>query len=154
MVKKFKLPSALSSDYSVIGIATQLRDFRLCHFLNEALNIKLVRKDDIPVSAQKEDAFIYFPFYRFFDPHYKTNWYLISNKNHLHQIMLAELKQLDYFFINDGLPSFLNLSDFTSTIKKIGNVQIAQEIALTKSKSLNHLLEDLEMHILELDRKK
>ncbi len=154
MVKKYKLSSALSYDYSVVGIVSNLRDFRLCHFVNEALNIKLSRKEDIPVNVQGSDQVLYFPFYRFYDVSYKINWYLIANKNHQQQWMMAGLKQLNFFLVNDGIPSFMQLSEFIAGIKKIPNVLMAQELDLSKSKALNHLLEDLEMHLLELDRTK
>jgi hypothetical protein len=154
MAKKHKLSPALSYDYSVVGIVSTLRDFRFCHFVNEVLNIKLSRNVDIPVNVQGSDQLFYFPFYRFYDVSYKINWYLMANKNHQQQWMLAGLKQLNFFLVNDGIPSFMQLSGFVASIKKIPHVLMAQELDLNKAKKLNYLLEDLEMHILELDRKK
>jgi hypothetical protein len=153
MARKHKLSSAVSFDYSIIGIATQLRDFKLCLFINEALGIKLTRTGEIPVCIFGSETLLNFPFYRFYDTSNKINWYLIANKNHQQQFMLPELKQLNFFLINDGMPPYMEIKNFITAVRQIRQVQIAQEFAAEKSKSLIYLLQDLEMYVLELDRK-
>lgn len=153
MVKKHKLDAEISGEHLVIGISSQLKDYRLCHFLNEALGIKLTRSTDIPVVIAGTNEIMDFPFYRYYDLPHKINWYLLANRNHHGHYMLADLKVIDFLLINDGLPHFLNFDDYISTIKKISQVRLAQEIGLDKSKGLSPLLLDLEMHLVELDRK-
>ena len=154
MAKKYRLSFALSYDYNIIGIASQLRDYKLCFFINNSLRIKLHRIEDIPVNTSGTDEFLSFPFFRYFDALHKINWYLIANHNHQQQFLLTDFKKLDYFLINDGIPPFLKQENFISAIKSISNVQLLISIDPEKSKSLNYLLQDLEMHILEIDRKK
>jgi hypothetical protein len=153
MTRKHKLSSAVSFDYSIIGIATQLKDFKLCLFINEALGIKLTRTGEIPVYVFKSETLMHFPFYRFYDTTNKINWYLISNKNHQQQLMLPEMKQLNFFLINDGMPPYMEIKNFITSIRQIRQVQIAQEFSAEKSKGLIYMLQDLEMYVLELDRK-
>lgn len=153
MVRKHRLDTATSGDHLVIGIASQLKDYRICHFLNEALTIRLTRSKDIPVWVAGSEKCMNFPFYRYYDVPHKINWYLLANRNHLGQYMLAELKPIDFLLINDGLPPFLNLEDFIYSINKITHVRLAQEIGQDKPKNLQPLLLDLEMHLVELDRK-
>jgi len=153
MIRKHKLDVDFSDKPLVIGIVSQLKDYRLCHFLNEALGTKLTRSKDIPVMTAGTNNIRVFPFYRYYDIHHKINWFLLANRNHLGQYLLADLKLIDFLLINDSLPHFLNFDDFVSTINKIQQVRLAQEIGLNKSKGLFHLLLDLEMHLVELDQR-
>lgn len=154
MAKKHRLSSEVSFDYCITGIASQLKDYRLCLFINQALGLKLIRKGEIPVNISHSHAVQYFPFYAHYDTFHRLNWYLISNKNHLHQVMLTDLKMLDFFLISDGLPSHLDIKDFTSALKRINNVQMAQEMDLSQSKSFPAMLEDIEFYNLELSKNK
>lgn len=154
MPKKHKLDSNLLQDYSIVGIVTQLKDYKLCLFLNKNLGLNLVRTNDIHVNANENETMNSFPFYRFYDKHSKTNWYLLGNKNHLHQSMLYRYKQINFFLIYDGTPPFTDINTYISLIKKIANVQLVQEIKMGKNKGFEYLLQDLEMHLLELDRRK
>jgi hypothetical protein len=153
MIRRHKLSVELSHDYSIIGIATQLKDYKLCLFLNKVLGIKLVRTVDIPVRAGESETPVSFPFYRYYDAANRINWYLLSNRNHNHQLILAGLKQLNFFLLNDGIPPFMDIKTFISSINKISNVQLAQDINIEKFKGIDYMLLDLELHLLELDRK-
>lgn len=153
MAKKHRLQVAYSDDFSVIGIATQLKDFKMCLFLNQALGTRLVRDGEMHVSLAGGNQTAAFPFFRYFDAPNKINWYFVANRNHEQQLMISELKQFSFFLINDGIPPFMSLADFIASVNHINNVQIAQEISPQRHKELGFMLQDLEMHILELDRK-
>lgn len=152
MVKKHRLSAACSYDYSITGIATQLKDFKLCLFINQALGIKLRRVGDIPVNASEKGKLLHFPLYRYYDPPHRINWYLIANRNHQQQVMLSELKELNFFLVNNEMPPFLDINTFISSLKQIAGVQMAQQISLSTSKGLSYLLQDLEIYTLELDK--
>ena len=154
MVKRYKLAAELSFDYSIIGIASQLKDYRLCFFINQALGIKLERKGELPVSKSSDEDLEYYPFFRFFHEAHRLNWFLVPNKNHRQQIMISGLRQLNFFLISDGKPPFMSFDGHIQSLRNIANVQMAQEIVLSKSKSIIPFLQDLELYILELDRKK
>lgn len=154
MVKKHRLSSEGAFDYCITGIASQLKDYRLCLFINQALGLKLIRKGEIPVNSFRSHAIQYFPFYAHYDDVYRLNWYLIPNKNHLNQVMLADLKMLDFFLISEGLPAHLEIEFFISILKEINHVQMAQEMDLSQSKSFPGLLEDIELYNLELNKNK
>lgn len=151
MAKKHRLQVANGDEYSVIGIATQLKDFKMCLFLNQALGTRLVRDGEMHVSNSGNQTSA-FPFFRYFDAPNKINWYFVANRNHEQQLMISELKQLSYFLINDGIPPFMSLDDFIASVSKINNVQLAHEISPQRYKELVFMLQDLEMHVLELDR--
>jgi hypothetical protein len=152
MAKKHRLQVANGDEYSVIGIAAQLKDFKMCLFLNQALGTKLVRDGEMQVSSAAAIQTSTFPFFRYFDVPNKINWYLVANRNHEQQLMINELKQLNFFLINDGIPPFMSMDDFVASVNNINTVQLAHEISPQRYKELVFMLQDLEMHVLELDR--
>lgn len=154
MAKKHKLTAGLSYDYEVVAIVSTLIDFKLCIRINKLLGLDMKRAGDVPFFNQKLNAFQYFPFFRYYDSHHKTNWFLVPNRNYLQQRMLADLKQLDYFLILDEMPPFLNLTGIISQLRGIKGISLIHKIETDASKQMEHLLEDIEMFVMDLDQTK
>jgi len=104
-------------DFILIGIACQHKDYRLCHELNAALGIDLIRENDYEIFNEKRMEKISFAFY-----HYPTieedDYYLFANKGR-QGLLIPEQKQIDYFLMIRENVRRLDESWLTNRLKNI-----------------------------------
>ena len=58
MAKKMKLTSGSSYDYTTIGIACHMKDYRFAFYVNAQLGFRFKRMDDL-VSGDKKESHTY-----------------------------------------------------------------------------------------------
>ncbi|NVO19440.1 MAG: IPExxxVDY family protein [Bacteroidetes bacterium] len=152
MAKKIRLEVASGEANAIVGIATQLRDYRLVHFINKSLNTDLANVENLPVYNVKTDSFSYFTLFHYHHPDLRTDICLVSNTNGIGP-MVASLKQINFFLILQGAAYRHHIDEMISLIRKIQGVQAAISINQSTTKDFGPILEDLELHILELKQK-
>jgi hypothetical protein len=152
MAKKNRLEPAIGQINAIIGIATSLRDYRLVHFINQYLEIDLVNVDDLPVYNSKTETFSGFSLYRFHHPDLRTDFCLISNNNGTN-ILIPSLKQINYLLLLQGAAYKQHVDGMITSIRKIQGVQAVIAINQASIREIDPILEDLELHILELKQK-
>jgi hypothetical protein len=98
MAKKI-LRSGPSDDYDfiLVGIVCQAREYRLCHFLNQHLHIRLQRSDDYEIMKPANRLTLAFSQYTF-DPGEDARYYLFANKTES-GILVTDHKNMDYFLM-------------------------------------------------------
>ena len=145
MVKrKKKIVVEPFDDIKIIGICSQLEDFKLAWNINKSLNINLVKYSDIV----NEDGFS-FSFY-LYDGGENCNTF------NLVEIANAEAKWVSFSPATDYLiviRNFINdedLADVLNKIKKIEGVIFAYLIDLETNNKIDTLLEDIEMHEIDI----
>ena len=145
MPKKVKLSSGGSYDYTTIGIACHMKDYRFTFFLNDQLGFHFKRMADF-ISGEEKDARTY-SFYIYINPEDRRNFYLVSNYHEDGRLIPSE-KGADFFLIiNDVLPAGQK-KQFISKIQKIPQVLAAYEIPKGKANNLDMIFEEIEMHLL------
>jgi len=145
MAKKIKLTSGSSYDYTTIGIACHMKDYRFTFFLNEKLGFRFKRMDDL-VSGDEKEMHGY-SFYIYTHPEDRRNYYLVSNYHEEGRLIPSE-KGADFFLIvNDVLPASLR-KEIISKIQKVPQALAAYEIPAGKVKNLEIIFEEIEMHLL------
>jgi hypothetical protein len=97
MSKKLVLDIEFDFDFRLWGIATPLRDYQVCLFMNKALKTKLSRVDDIELVKPADGKVLLFSVFRFDDPLDKGTIHLMSNKYH-GDYLLPEVRQADFLF--------------------------------------------------------
>lgn len=152
MARKNKLDPAYQTATAIIGIVTQHRDFRLAHFMNQELGLQLSNKEDLPVYNSKTDSLSYFPFFYYHHPDLRTDFCLIANSNGSN-ILLPSMKQINYFFVLVGAAYANHVSEMISNLRKIQGIQAALQVNQGGSKDIPPLLEDLELHRIDLQKK-
>ena len=99
MAKKHTLDSGPSADYSLLGLVTQLKDYRLAYLINSDLAFHLKKYDDLQLTGKEAS----YSWYCHYEPDDDTSVFLFHN---LHENgRLIPSQKMDYFML------FRNLTD-------------------------------------------
>jgi hypothetical protein len=145
MAKKIKLASGSSYEYTTIGIACHMKDYRFAFFVNEQLGFRFKRMEDL-ISGEEKESHAY-SFYIYTHPEDRRNYYLVSNYHEEGRLIPSE-KGADFFLIvNDILPA-IRKKEMIAKIQKVPQAIAAYEIPAGKVKNLELIFEEIEMHLL------
>jgi len=145
VVRKLKISSGSSYNYTTIGIACHMKDYRFTFFLNDQLGFHFKRMDDLTSGEENESRG--YSFYIYTSPEDRRNYYLVSNYHEEGRLIPSE-KGADFFLIvNDILPVSLK-KEMIGKIQKIPQALAAYEIPKGKVKNLEIIFEEIEMHLL------
>jgi hypothetical protein len=145
VARKLKLSSGSSYDYTTIGIACHMKDYRFTFFLNDQLGFQMKRLEDL-LYGDGNDSHGY-SFYFFKDPEERRSFYLVSNYHEGGRLIPSE-KGADFFLIvNDILPASRK-KQLIKQIQKIPQVLAAYEIPKGKANNLEMIFEEIELHLL------
>ena len=142
--KKKKIVVEPFDDIKIIGICTHLDDYKLAWHINKLLNINLVKYSDI-VNEDGDE----FSFY-LYDGGENCNTF------NLVEIANAEARWVnfspatDYLIVIRNFIHDENLAKTLDQIKHIEGVQFAYLIDLDMNSKIDALLEDIEMHEMEI----
>ncbi len=153
MKKKLKIEFDIQSEYTLFGVSSQLKDYRLVFHINNDLKLNFKRMEGLPIANGKKDKENKFSFYYYVDEESHHIYSFISNHNQNGRL-LPSVKQIDYFFIIKNHIKNKQKQHFISSIRKIRNVIAVYELDIKKIKNADFLLSDMEIHITELIRKK
>ena len=123
-------------NFHLIAIHSDLDEFRLAYFLNEKLNISLIRRNN-DIHLAENNA--YYPSYEFLDETKYLKWIFFSNKSLVSELpnvddnglfssrssvkneisLLSNKKQVDYFLIVENIA---NKSYLEKVLKKISEI--------------------------------
>ena len=124
-------------NFHLIAIHSDLDEFRLAYFLNEKLNISLIRRNN-DIHLAENNA--YYPSYEFLDETKYLKWIFFSNKSLVSELpnvddnglfssrssvkneisLLSNKKQVDYFLIVENVA---NKSYLEKVLKKISEIR-------------------------------
>jgi hypothetical protein len=119
-------------DFSLLGISSHVKDYRLCWEINNALSIDLVKEDSILENKGEEE--INFSVSRFLDEENHLTFELIANKSE-GNVLLHELAQLDYLLKVSGPQNELDIADYRNKIQNIDHVLTVVNINPNELKS-------------------
>jgi hypothetical protein len=153
MAAKSRLDPAFEPADAFIGIATNMPIIQLVHYINTRSLLKLVREKDLPVYSEKTDSLSDFKFYHYQDEDYRSIFCLLGN-NSSGLSLLPLHKQFSYFLVIQGAIPEEKISQIVAQIKSISGVQLAAVINQEPIKTLGPILQDLEIHLTELNKQK
>lgn len=146
-MKKLKfLPDDLP-DIEMIGINTDLHDYRLAYFINKETTLNLERMDDLPAFSEKQKIVMNYCLYTWFDADQRLLYYLIGNDNHQGKL-IEQYSQANYFILIKGKASNNNMKVMTTVLRKLPLVTFVFVPVISKIKELSGILHDLEIHEL------
>lgn len=124
-------------NFTLLGINTAMRDYRLCHEINRVLDISLEKDEDHFLSFGLNTTPVGFSKYVFTDSsNFQT--VLIQNKSHEHRL-IPEMQLADYFMI--FLPHYPSVLDaLHKRLFSIKNVQLVFDVIPKKLQHRDNLL--------------
>jgi hypothetical protein len=149
MPRKSRLESEVEGVDAIYGLTTVYRDYRVAHFVNQALSLELASRPDIPVYSARLKRLTHFSFYTYYDNDLRTDYFLISNTNEETRI-IPEMKQINYLLLIKGAAPqeyYSNLLPQLRTMSQINSIRLQPE----SIKDLTLLIQDLEIHLVEIN---
>jgi len=152
----------LELDFTLIGISTILRDYRLCHFINKQTGLRLIygkedhmdHKGSIKTKLREELDFHiiherkknkltvknHFPMYRYCSFTFDYEYYLINNKSLEAGLLIPEAANFDYFLIIKHYMDEEDIQKLIEGIRMINDVLLVKEIDPINLKSKENLI--------------
>ncbi len=137
MIKKF-LKLELDFDFTLIGITSQLRDYRLCFTVNKFTETDFRKIDELEVNFKNTPS-KFFSRYLHIIEDTECEFYLIANKGN-EGYLISEMKEVDYFVIIREFIDDEDLELFISRLKQIDEIQAVVELNPSRLKSKENLL--------------
>jgi hypothetical protein len=126
-------------DFSLVGISSHSKDYRLCWSLNTALGTTFVKKEDLKVELIKSFELSLFSFYEFEDEENFNKQYIIAN-NGSSGFLLPEHRNLDYFWMVKGNFTKQNMRELLEKLSNVDAVITCLEIDVNLLKSKQNLI--------------
>ena len=141
-MKKNKLDGGYAIDFELFGLVCNKKEYKLAWHLNQALEISLIKQDDVRVEDAGKTSilisnFLYETEFVFFE--------LLQNKlvgggNIKNQMLMPELKQFDYLIKFKDQTGELTSENVTAIIKEIPIIEYAMRLNFDTLKSKENLL--------------
>ena len=146
-LRKTRLDSAVDAVDAIIGLTTVFHDYRVTHFVNQAIDLNLVRMPDLPVYSTRLKRLSNYAFYACYCKSLRTDFFLIANYNG--EIRMIDQKQVDYLILIKGPAPADYYDDILLRLRRINQVH-ATRLQPQMLKGMNGIYHDLELHLLEL----
>lgn len=142
--KKNKIVVEPFDDIRIIGINSHLEDYKLAWYINNVLKINLVKYSDI-VNEDGQP----FSFYLYDGGENSNAFNLVALSNGEAKWMKMALPT-DYLIVIRNFITDENYQSVMSKIKQIPGVIVVYNVDIEHTKKIDNLLEDIEMHEIEL----
>jgi hypothetical protein len=129
-------------DFSLYGLISSMKEYRLAWFLNQKLGIHLVKKKDIVQEYLNNERFLVSNFaFKTENSEFRLLKNRSENKNSERLVyLLPELHKFDFFIMKFGALDGLDDADFLPRIKEIEGVQYITSFDIGKIKSRENLI--------------
>ena len=141
-MKKNKLIASFDFDFSLLAIASQLKEYKLAWLINQELGVNLVKQPD-EIFDFLGDNQICISNYLYRTENSRIR--LIFNRSREgsssnFQYLIPELKQFDYLFLIQGFDDTWLISEVRDLLRNIGGVQMVNQIGVDHLKSRENLI--------------
>jgi hypothetical protein len=144
-MKKLKLATGSTPDFTFIGISCHLKDFKMAFNLNTTLGFSLKRVKDFTSPDHSDRVY---PFFICYNQEERRNFMLLSN-HHPDGKLLPKLKNFDFFLVADDILSSTRLNGLLTKLRKADKVLLAVSISRENLKEYDRITSDIELHLLE-----
>jgi hypothetical protein len=153
MPRKLRLETNYDNDFTLIGIVSHLKDYRLIWYINEKMHLHLVKMTDLKIFQDKKSEMNTFSLYYFDDPHTFKTYFFISNNGEKGSLF-PEHKQTNYFLLIKGNITAEQRNEMVKSIYTIVNVLTVHHIPLSTIKNIENFFSDLELDMMEMLKEK
>lgn len=149
MARKHKLSGDFIPEYTVIGLSSLARGYRLAMKVNEKLGLKLRRVADYP--GRGPDQPLLYSLYYYNDRELRRNYILLYNRNP-EGMLVPQLKGIDAFLVLHERLSSAESGAMLNTLRQGPGIQAAYEINISAVKDFDLLMQDLEVFITDTNQ--
>jgi hypothetical protein len=147
MPRKLQVDIDFLSGHHLLGITSQLKDYRLCHFLNQGIGLNLEKKPDVSLQPPSSKSWQQHPVYYFYDEMKRCEYYLLPNRG-AEGLLLGAHRNSDFLMVVHGLQDPAMLKQISRSIQGLPLVLFCHEINLSGIRNIEYLLEDLELQAM------
>lgn len=144
-----KIKNELSTDYIVVGIASSLKEYKLCYHLNQLLACDFKKLKDLIFEPTDRTRKIQFSVFSGCDEGDRNQFIVFSNKN-LDEVLLPEISNFDYILQIHGKFEEEEMKNLMEGIRGFPEVVMTAEIPLKKIKSKERLVYEEEKPVQKL----
>ena len=138
-MKKHLLEIEYDYDFVLIGISSHEKDYRICWALNNKLDLDLIKTDALEIKDKKQEEISGFSLFICDRPDEFMEYLIIANRSEK-GLLIAEQKQMDYFFMIKGEIEEEKIQEMINKIKEINFVLTAVRIDPSILKSKHNLI--------------
>jgi hypothetical protein len=140
-MKKKKLIADVDFDFSLLAVASQMKEYKLAWMINRDLGIRLVKQVDAIFQFLGNDK-LCISHYLYQTEHSRVR--LIHNQSRTEaatgQFLVPELRQFDFLMIIEGFEDSLVTQEVREVIRAINGVQMVNLIEVGQLKSRDNLI--------------
>ncbi|HLP21104.1 MAG TPA: IPExxxVDY family protein [Chitinophagales bacterium] len=144
-----KIKNELSTDYILVGIASSLKEYKLCYHLNQLLACDFKKLKDLIFEPTDRTRKIQFSVFTGCDEGDRNQFIVFSNKN-LDEVLLPEISNFDYILQIHGKFEEEEMKNLMEGIREFPEVVMTAEIPLKKIKSKERLVYEEEKPVQKL----
>lgn len=131
--KTHKLSLSAEYGFSLIGIVTQEKDYKISWEINKLLGIELSKSKNLEINTNKKDIIKSFTVHTYLNNDLMINYNLISNKCE-NGVLLNQFKNIDFLFKIDVENNFNEIIEFINKIKSLSEIISVFEIKTSELK--------------------
>ena len=134
-----RIKNELDTDYVVIGIATSLREYKLCYHLNNLLECDFRKLKDITFEPTDRTRTSQFSVFKAASADNQMQYMVFANKNG-GEVLLPEAASFDFLLRVDGNLEIEQVSTLVDGIRNLPDVLLTAEIPARKIKNRERLV--------------
>lgn len=138
-MNKTYLKLSLDLDFVLIAVTAAVKDYVLCHRINNNLSFEFERIEDHEVYHNIDEDPIAFSKYYYFVEQGEIEYYLVNNRNS-EGFLVPEMKKVDFFIIIHQYIDNEDLNFILTRLNKLAGIQVAAQINPAKLKSKENLI--------------
>ncbi len=128
-----KLTNDLDTDYRLAGIATSLKEYKLCYYLNRLLDCDFKKLEPLTFEPKDRSRKIQFSVFKAEQGDTNNAYIVFTNKN-MGEFLLPEVSNFDYIVQITGKFKDENMRKMLDGIKKLEEVVLSTRGALAEDK--------------------
>jgi hypothetical protein len=152
MPKKLRLDHDYDKDFTLIGIVSHQRDYRLIWSINEKMNLHLVKMNDLKIFQDKRNDSNIFSFYYYDSPQTFKTYFFISNMGEKGPLF-PEHKQTNFFLLIKGNVSKALNDEIMRNLFVNEYVLKVHSIPLSSIKNIDNFFSDMELDMMEMQKR-
>lgn len=138
-MNKTYLKLSLDLDFVLIAVTAAVKDYVLCHRINNNLAFEFERTDDHEVYHNIDEDPLAFSRYYYFVEQGEIEYYLVNNRNP-EGFLVPEMNKVDFFIIIHQYIDDEDLNFILTRLNKLPDIQVAAQINPAKLKSKENLI--------------